>query len=81
MLLTRCKCSEPELLLEEYEQIEEAESGRVQRIGVPGVWVSEVLLEDSDAELVVSKLGVDVDVDDGVRNPGSPIERISFGDP
>lgn len=50
----------------------EAERGRVLRIGVPGVWVKEVLLEERDVELVVSRLRVEVEVEDGVRG--------SFGD-
>lgn len=50
----------------------DAERGRVLRIGVPGVCVREVLLDERDVELVVSRLRVEVEVEDGVRG--------SFGD-
>lgn len=55
----------------------EAERGRVLRIGVPGVWVREVLLDESDVELVVSRLRVEVEVEDGVR--GSLGDRPADG--
>lgn len=55
----------------------DADSGLVLRIGVPGVCVSEVLLEERDVELVVSRLRVEVDVEDGVR--GSLGERPRRG--
>lgn len=46
--------------------MDEAESGRVLRTGVPGAFccVRDVLLEDSEAELV-SRDGVEVEVDRG----------------
>lgn len=44
--------------------MDDADRGRVLSTGVPGVCVSEVLLEERDAELVF-RLGVDVDVDRG----------------
>lgn len=55
----------------------DADSGLVLRIGVPGVCVRDVLLEEREAELVVSRLRVEVEVEDGVR--GSLGERPRRG--